>query len=438
MIRQLTLALSAVLVSTSALFAHPEIPGAPQKQPVALVNATIHPVSGPVIEKGTLVFDGGKITALGKDASVPAGAEVIDLDGKHVYPSLFDAITDVGLVEINSIRATIDGQEIGQLNPNVRAITAVNPDSEIIPVTRSNGVLLALAAPNGGLMSGRSGIIQLDGWTWEDMALKTDVALHIEWPSYGPGGRRGRGGGEPDEGATPRGERAVEQMHQALEDARAYGAARKADPNFAHDARWESLQDVLAGKLPVIIHADELRQLTAAVAFAEREKLKLIIAGGYDAPQCAALLKKNDVPVIVGGTYRLPRRRGDAYDSAYSLPAALHEAGIKFCISTHGRFGASNVRNLPYHAAVAVGFGLLADEALKAITLYPAQILGVADRVGSLAIGKDATLFVASGDSLDTATQVTAAWVRGRKVDLDDRHKRLYHKYEEKYKQLAP
>jgi len=144
------------------------------------------------------------------------------------------------------------------------------------------------------------------------------------------------------------------------------------------------------------------------------------------------------VPVIVGGTYRLPRRRGDAYDSAYSLPAALHEAGIRFCISTHGRFGASNVRNLPYHAAVSVAFGLPAEEALKAITLYPAEILGVADRVGSLAPGKDATLFVASGDPLDTATQVTAAWVRGRKVDLNDRHKRLYHKYEEKYKQLAP
>ena len=436
MIRQLAMTLTAGLVFTGVLFANPEVPGGPQKQPVALVNATIHPVSGPVIEKGTLVFDGGKITALGKDAAVPGGSEVIDLNGKHVYPSLFDAVTDVGLVEINSIKATIDGQEIGQLNPNVRAILAVNPDSEIIPVTRSNGVLLALAAPYGGLMSGRSGIIQLDGWTWEDMALKTDAALHIEWPSYGGGGRRG--GGDAEEGSAPRGERAIEQMRQALADARAYAAARKADPNFPHDARWESLQDVLSGKLPVIVHADELRQLTSAVAFAEHEKLKLIIAGGYDARECAALLKKNGVPVIIGGTYRLPRRRGDAYDSAYSLPAALHEAGIPFCISTHGRFGATNVRNLPYHAAVAVGFGLPADEALKAITLYPAQILGVADRVGSLSLGKDATLFVADGDPLDTATHVTAAWVRGRQVDLNDRHKALYHKYEEKYKQLAP
>lgn len=425
-----------VLYVARPAFAHPEVPGSPQKQPVALANVTIHPVSGPAIEKGTLVFDGGRITALGADATVPPTAEVIDLGGKHVYPALFDAMTDLGLVEINSIRATIDGQEVGQLNPNARAIPAVNPDSEVIPTTRSNGVLLALAAPYGGLFSGRSAVIQLDGWTWEEMALKSDVALHIQWPSYAAGGGR-RGRGAEQEEAAPRGERAVELMRQALADARAYGAARKADPKFPHDARWESLQDVMEGKLPVIIHADELRQITAAVAFAEREKLKLILAGGYDAPQCLALLKKREVPVIVGGTYRLPRRRGDAYDAAYALPAELHRAGLRYCIATQGRFGATNVRNLPYHAASAVAFGLSDDEALKAITLYPAQILGVADRVGSLAVGKDATLFVADGDPLDTPTHVTAAWIRGRKVDLNDRHKRLYHKYEEKYKQLG-
>jgi imidazolonepropionase-like amidohydrolase len=311
-------------------------------------------------------------------------------------------------------------------------VVAVNPDSEIIPVTRSNGVLVTLAAPFGGLMSGRSGVIQLDGWTWEEMTVKSDVALHIQWPQAAGGGRRGRGGGE--ETATPP-ERGVEALRQALADARAYGAARKADSNFPRDARWESLQDVLEGKLPVIVQADDIRQINAAVAFAEREKLKLIIAGGYDAPRCAELLKKHDIPVIVGGTYRLPRRRSDGYDSAYAVPADLHKAGIQFCISGRGRFGANQVRNLPYHAAAAVGFGLPADEALKAITLYPAQILGVSDRVGSLEGGKDATLFVCDGDPLETPTQVTQAWIRGRKVDLNDRHKTLYHKYEEKYKQ---
>jgi imidazolonepropionase-like amidohydrolase len=434
--RSLTIVLAMLsFAAAEVLLAHPEIPGAPQKTPIVLTNATIHPVSGPAIDKGSLLFDGGKIKSLGKDISPPANAEVIDLAGKHVYPGLFDPLTDLGLVEINSIRATIDGTEVGQLNPNSRAVVAVNPDSEIIPVTRSNGILLALVAPYGGLMSGRSAVVQLDGWTWEDMALKPDVALHIQWPQTAGGGRRGRGGDEP---AAPGATQAVEQLRQALADARAYGAARKADSNFAHDARWESLQDVVSGKLPVVIHADDLRQITAAAAFAQREKLKLIIAGGYDAPQCAPLLKKYDVPVIVGGIYRLPRRRNDSYDSSYAVPAELHKAGVRFCISARGRFGASHVRNVPYHAATAIGFGLPADEALKAITLYPAQILGVAERVGSLEVGKDATLFVADGDPLDTPTQITAAWIQGRKVDLDDRHKRLYEKYQEKYKQLAP
>ncbi len=426
----LTVAIGLVLILAASLSANPQIPGAPQKQPVALSNATIHPISGPVIEKGTLVFDNGKITALAKDATPPSGAEVIDLAGKHVYPGLFEPWNDVGLVEINSIRATIDGQEVGQFNPNVRAVVAVNPDSEIIPVTRSNGILLTLAAPYGGLMSGRSGVIQLDGWTWEDMTIKSDVALHIQWPQAAGGGRRGRGGGETE--ATPP-ERGVEALRQALADARAYGVARKADAKFPRDARWESLQDVLEGKLPIIAQADDIRQINGAVAFAEREKLKLIIAGGYDAPRCADLLKKHDIPVIVGGTYRLPRRRSDGYDSAYAVPAELHKAGIRYCISGRGRFGANQVRNLPYHAAAAVGFGLPADEALKAITFYAAQILGVAERVGSLEAGKDATLFVCDGDPLETPTQITQAWIRGRKVDLNDRHKTLYHKYEQKY-----
>lgn len=428
--RQLTV-LVALLTLAGPAAAHPQIPGAPQKQPVALTSATIHPVSGPVIENGTLVFDGGKITALGKDVSIPDGAEKIDLAGKHVYPGLFEPFNDLGLVEVNSVRATIDAREIGSLNPNVRAVVAVNPDSEIIPVTRSSGVLLTLATPFGGLMSGRSGVIQLDGWTWEEMAIKPDAALHIEWPRSA-GGRRGRGGGEEAPAPTTN---SVEQLRQAFTDARAYRSARQADSRHAHDARLESLADVMDGKLPIVAHANDLAQITSAVAFAQQQKLKLIIAGGYDAPHCAALLKKHDIPVIITGTYRLPQRRGDAYDAAYALPAELHKAGIKFCISARARFGANQVRNLPYHAAAAVAFGLPADEALKSITLSPAQILGVADRVGSLEKGKDATLFVADGDALDTPTQITHAWIAGRKTDLNDRHKTLYHKYERKYNQ---
>ncbi|MDX1946679.1 MAG: amidohydrolase family protein [Pirellulaceae bacterium] len=429
----LHLALSFALLATLSLaatcFAHPEVPGAPQKGPIALTNATIHPVSGPVIEQGTLVFSGGKIAAVGKDAKIPAEAAVLDLAGKHVYPALFDPLTDLGLTEINSIRATIDNRETGQLNPNVRAIVAVNPDSEILPVTRASGVLLALAAPVGGLMSGRSAVIQLDGWTWEEMALRADAALHVNWPALPRAGRR-ETEGPP---AATNSDEEIEKLGQALANARAYAAARAANPDFPRDARWESLQDVLAGKLPVIARADDLRQITGAVAFAEREKLKLIIAGGYDAELCAELLKKYDVPVIIGGVYRLPPRRGDDYDAPYTLAARLHAAGIRFAISCQDRHGASSVRNLPYHAATAVAYGLPAGEGLKAITLAPAQILGVANRVGSLEVGKDATLFIADGDPLETPTHVSAAWIQGRKLDLNNRHERLYRKYERKY-----
>jgi len=418
-----------VFLSLSAVArANPEIPGAPQKQPIAIVGATLHPVSGPVIENGTIVFDKGKITAVGKDVQPPPDAEVIRLEGKHIYPGLFDAGTNLGLVEINSVRATIDVQETGQINPNVRAIVAVNPDSEIIPVTRANGVLLAHTVPQGGLISGKSAVIQLDGWTWEDLAVSRESGMYVEWPRVLR--RVSRLEDQPDQ---PNIDENMKRLRKAFEDARAYSAARKADENYPLDARWEAMQSVLEGKLPLVAHADDAASIQSAVAFAEEHRLKLIIHGGYDGPLVASHLKKHDIPVIVAGVYRLPQRRGDDYDAAFTLPERLRAAGIRFCISSAGRFGASNVRNLPYHAATAAAYGLPADEALKAITLYPAQILGVADRVGSLEIGKDATLFVATGDPLETPTQIEAAFVQGRKVELNDRHKRLYRKYSEKY-----
>jgi imidazolonepropionase-like amidohydrolase len=413
---------------TSVAAANPEIPGPPQEKPIAITGATIHPVSGPAIEGGTIVFDKGKITAVGKDVMPPADAEVIRLEGKHVYPGLFDAGTNLGLVEINSVRATIDVEETGQLNPNVRAIVAVNPDSELIPVTRANGVLLAHTVPQGGLISGKSGIIQLDGWTWEDLALSRETGMYVEWPRVLR--RTSRLEDQPDQ---PNIDENMKRLRTAFEDARAYAAARKADENYPIDARWEAMQSVLEGKLPLIARADDAASIQSAVAFATEHKLKLIIHGGYDAPLAAQHLKPHDIPVIIAGVYRLPQRRGDDYDAPYTLANRLREAGIRFCISSAGRFGASNVRNLPYHAATTAAYGLPPDEALKSITLYPAQILGVADRVGSLEAGKDATLFVSSGDILETATQVEAAYIQGRKVELDDRHKRLYRKYSEKY-----
>ncbi len=416
--------------------AAPEIPGASVQQPVAVVGATVHRISDEPLEKATLLFRQGKIVAIGEQVKVPDDVLTIDATGKHIYPGLFDAYTDLGLVEINSVRATRDQQETGSLNPNVKSWVSVNPDSEIIPVTRSNGVLLALTAPSGGLISGQSAVIQLDGWTFEDLTVRGPVGMHVEWPNMSPSIDW-----DTDASAKQQVEardRALRQLRDAFADARAYQQAREAAAErHPIDLRWEAMLPVLRGELPLIVAADEIQQMQAAVAFAMEHQVRLIIYGGYDAPHCLELLKKHEVAIIISGVYRLPRRRSEPYDTPFTLAAKLHEAGVRFCISGSGRFGASNVRNLPYHAAMAAAFGLPPDEALKAITLYPAEILGVADRVGSLQRGRDATFIITDGDPLETTTQVEAAFVQGREVDLNNRHKRLWKKYEEKYRRLG-
>jgi imidazolonepropionase-like amidohydrolase len=439
----LTAALVGIL-GAAAAFASPEIPGAPQQRPIALVGATVHPVSAPAIENATLLFDGGKIVAIGRDVVLSEGVERIDLKDRHVYPGLIDANSQLGLVEVPSIAGSRDQSETGLVNPNVRAEVAFNPDSELIPVGRSGGVLAVLTVPSGGLITGRSACMQLDGWTWEEMCLKPSVGLHISWPRMQP-----LDAWWIEESATQQNEtrdRALKTIRQALADARAYRTAKLAcalgkGPEPAHDARWEAMIPALEGKLPVFIEADDCRQIQAALAFTEQEGLRPVIVGGYDAADCAALLKKHAAPVIVAGIHRLPRRPGDDYDAAFTLPERLRKAGIPYCIA--GTIGGpsgslpANIRNLPYHAATAAAYGLPADEALKAITLYPAQILGVADSLGALEAGKDATLIVTTGDPLEISTQVESAYVQGRAVDLSDRHKRLWTKYKEKYRRLG-
>ncbi|MBI2825848.1 MAG: amidohydrolase family protein [Planctomycetia bacterium] len=436
-------ALSFFLAAPLAL-ANPEVPGAPQKHPVALVGGTVHPVSGPAIENGVIVFDAGKIVAVGRDAAIPADAERVDVSGKHVYPGLIDANSQLGLVEVPSVRGSRDQSEMGEINPNVKAHVAFNPDSELIPVNRSGGVLAVLTVPSGGLITGMSSCMLLDGWTWEDMCLKPGVGLHVNWPQMAP--IEAWWIEQAPTAQLESRDRSLKAIRAALTDARAYQAAKKAAESGhaaapEHDARWEAMIPALEKQMPAFIHAEDVQQIQSAVAFAEREGLRPVIVGGYDAPECAALLRKHNVPVVVGGVYRLPRRRADAYDAAYTVPARLHEAGVAFCIA--GAIGGSsgalpaNLRNLPHHAGTAAAYGLPPDEALKAITLYPAQIMGVADRLGSLEAGKDATLIVTTGDPLEIPTQVTAAYIQGRAVQLSDRQKRLWEKYKEKYRRLG-
>jgi imidazolonepropionase-like amidohydrolase len=428
-------ALLILFVLTASTVASDQIPAPPQNKPIALTGGSIHPVTSPVIENGTILFENGKITAIGRNVKIPAGVEVMDVSGMHIYPGLVDAFSRIGLTEIGAVRATNDISETGLINPNVRAEVAVNPNSEIIPVTRANGVTAALVSPGGGTISGLSALMMLEGWTWEEMTLKTPVSLQVNWPRMTTVTAWWMQKTEEEQKKDREG--ALAALEQAFKEGRAYMTAKQAEdkkgvPFHNSDLRWEAVIPVFEKKIPVMVSAEEIQQIQMAVAWAERENIDLIIYGGTDAWRAVELLKSKNIPVIIEGTHRLPERRWEAYDEPFVLPKKLYEAGVKFCIAGGG---ASNERNLPYLAATAAAYGLPKDEALKSVTLYPAQILGVADRLGSLEKGKDATLIVTTGDPLETATQVVQEYIQGRKVDLTSRHTMLYEKYKIKYSQ---
>jgi imidazolonepropionase-like amidohydrolase len=410
------------------------IPAPPQTKPIVLKGATIHPVSGPEIPSGTIVFDKGRITAVGADVPPPEGAEVIDAAGKHIYPGLISANSVLGLTEISAARATLDIEESGMINPNVRAASSINPDSELIPVARSNGILTAHAVPEGGIVSGQSAVLRMDGWTPEEMTVRSPAAMHLRWPNLtinrNPRAQKSVKDQQKDI------DKAHKLIRESFQIARSYWQARKSGtPGFKSDLRWEALMPVFDGKLPLFVHADTVAQIEAALAWAKEAQLKIVLVGGHDAWRMAPQLKESDTPVIIALSTALPSRRDDGYDSVFSNAAKLHDAGVRFCIATNGRESeAPHERNLPYEASMASAFGLPKEEALKAVTLYPAQLLGVGDQLGSLEAGKAATLIVTNGDPLDFPTQIEAAYIDGRKIDLTNRQTRLRDKYREKYR----
>lgn len=419
------------LLAAAAVCGSDNVPAPAQTQAVALVGATLHPVSGPEIAGGTLIFDQGRIIAVGAALPVPPGAKTVEIEGRHVYPGLISAHTVLGLTEIESLRGPADSTEAGAVNPNARAQPAINPDSELLPVARSNGVLTALSGPKtqDGLISGISTLIHLEGWTWESMTVKPSVGLHVFWPDL-------RINHEPRYPKSPEDQQKeidarLRQLRETFAQARAYarGAA-----NQPANVRLAAMAPALRREMPVFVHADEVKGIEGAVAWAAAENLKLVIVGGLDAWRVTDLLKENDVPVIVSAVNVLPLRRDDPYDAAYTNPDKLRAAGVRFCIANEGAaFDAAHDRNLPYQAAQAAAHGLPREEALKAVTLYPAQILGVGDRLGSLEVGKEATLFITDGDPLEIMTHVEAAYVAGRPVDLANKQTRLYDKYRQKY-----
>jgi imidazolonepropionase-like amidohydrolase len=411
----------------------------PQSQPVVLRGATVHTVTRGVIENGTIVMEAGKITAIGgADVATPRGARVVDVTGKHIYPGLIDAYSTVGITEIGSVDVSNDITELGDFNPNVRAEVAVNAESRHIGTTRSAGVLVAFSTPGGGVVSGLSSAMSLEGWTWEEMSMKGAAALNVNWPD--PNARPRRfGGGPGGPGGAQAPPKSYDQQVQALKDffaeARAYGDAVAAGQSVRTDTRYAAMIPALKGEIPVIVAADGASQINDAITWGKAEGLRLVIRGGQDAIHVAERLKAENVPVILTSTMAAPDRNYQGYDDRYSTPARLHAAGVKFAIAG-GAEGLYSYR-LPWEAGVAVAFGLSEEEALKSVTINAAEFMGIADKVGSLEVGKEATLLITTGTPLDMTTDIEQSYIQGREIDMNDIQKHFFKKYMEKIKQQA-
>lgn len=415
------------LLLASPVAANDQIPGPPQSQPILIRGGTIHRVDALIIEQGSVLFDDGRIVAVGTDVELPGGGRVIDGKGMHVYPGLIESMTDLGLREVAALDVTVDRSEKGDRNPNVRSWVAVNPDSELIPVARAGGVLIAHVSPGGPFLQGQTAVMQLDGWDATEMNLKAPAGMSIHWNSMMPTDKDSKKQAEKRD-------KKRQELVDRLDQARRYRDANRQ----GEDVRLDALLPVIAGELPMYVEANRRSAIESAVAFAVEQKIKLVVYGGYDAAECAELLNRYEIPVIVSATYRLPMLRHDAYDAAYTLPKRLKDAGVLFSIAGEGPGypgGSSNARNLPYHAACAVAYGLSREDAIAAITLTAAEILGVDDRIGSITVDKDASLIVCDGDILETETNVKHAFLQGREVDLTSRHTMLFQKYQQKYQQ---
>ncbi len=400
--------------------------------PTSIVHATVHTVSGDVIEDGTVSFRGGRIVEVGAGLAPLSGATVIDATGRHVFPGMIDANTAVGLTEVARISASVDVAETGDINPDVNTAIAVNPDSELIGVTRAAGITHVLSVPSGGLISGSSSLTRLEGWTWEDLAAARPVAMHVQWPSF----RAPRfGGSSSAEDRKREREARIKELSRWLADARAYSLATAAGDDGGTpidiDPKLAALVPLIDGTMPVFIHADEIRQLKSAIAWAEKEGLRFVLVGSGDFWRIAETLKEKQIPVLLTEVLALPQREDEPYDIRYTEAARLYEAGVSFGFASGGStFGAAHTRGLPQHAAMAAAFGLPHDAAIAALTLETARIIGVGAELGSIEVGKSASLIVTDGTPLEIRTQIERLFIDGREVDpLANRHHRLYERY---------
>jgi hypothetical protein len=408
-----------------------------QKKPVILTGGTIHTGTGNVIESGVIVFNGGKITFVGKNSEYKedrSTADVIDVSGKQVYPGLIFPATSIGLVEIGGgVEVATDNRETGDLNPNVRSIVAYNTDSHVIPVLRSNGILLAQIVPVGSLLPGTSSVVQLDAWNWQDAAYKADNGIQLGWPRKSSGGRRGGGGFPPAENSASTYDKNIESLEEIFTDAAAYAAVDKPkDSNL----RLEALRGLFDGSKILFISAEETKGIISAVSFGKRHGVKKMVLTEADesAWEVRDFLKENNIPVLLADPLAIPKYDYSDTKMPFKLAAMFKNAGILVGLT----YSKQAYGNLPFAAGQTVAYGLTKEEALQTVTLNSAKILGIDDKTGSLEKGKDANIVVSTGDILDMSTNnVEYAFITGRNVNLDNKHKQLYRRFQAKYDNMS-
>jgi imidazolonepropionase-like amidohydrolase len=423
------LLLLAILPLSLGLYAQSvPVPAPAQSKPMLLRGGTLHAGDGTPAVVGDLLLVGGKIQAIGTVATVPDNTEIIDVAGKHVYPGLIATNTSLGIQEVEAVRATIDHQEAGEVNPNMRTLIAYNTDSRVTPTVRSNGVLIAQVVPEGGLYAGTSSVVQLDAWTWEQAAYAADDALHLYWPSMTLSNSRFA---PPMEEQKKRLRENLDNIAKAFSESRAYAQAKQAGTLTQIDQRWEAMLPVLRKERPVWIHAQSERQLRAAIAFKVEQDIEVVLVGGADAWLMVDQLKRYNIPVVLEPTQSLPRLEDDDIDQPYKTARILHEAGVLVALSGTGFW---RQRNLPFLAGTAATGGVSPEVALAMITSHAARILRIDGRTGTLAVGKDANVIVSQGDLLDMRTSlVTWACIQGRVLDLGNHHEDMYKKFKLRY-----
>ena len=411
-------------------------PTPPQTGSTTLVNGVIHVGNGQVIN-GDLVFENGKIVYVGSPETLPPEYQktIIDLKGKQVYPGIIATSTNLGLVEVSAVRATFDFTELGDINPSIRSIVAYNTDSKVINTLRSNGVLLANIVPRGGIISGSSSVVQLDAWNWEDAAYKVDNGIHFNMPAlvnrpsqFGGGRRRqAQSDEDPVKAALDR----IESVRKFFREAKAYLTNLNPSPV---NLKFEAVRGLFNQTQTFFVHCDLVKEMMMAVDFAKEFNFKTVIVGGSDSWIIADILRENNIPVILSEPHSLPATDDDDVDQPYKTGAALQRAGVLFTICMDAGDGYWQQRNLPFEAGTMAAYGLTKEEALTAITSNAAKILGVDDKTGTLEKGKDANIVVSEGDLLDMKSSVvTAAYIQGREINLDNKQKQLFERYKYKY-----